>query len=147
MRDDMTEKSYLMRTGRVSLLSIAGVLAACMLALGAAACSDREDDAAVPSPGTPSATASPQASTTSQPSLTPTDAASTAPTASATITADAAARIVLDTYGGKIVSIELDTHHGEPTWEVEARGTTHGRIEVEVSRLTGKIVEVEQEDH
>lgn len=48
-------------------------------------------------------------------------------------------------YGGTVVSVESDSHNGEPTWSVELAGTSQGDIEVDVSKATGEIVAVDGE--
>lgn len=62
------------------------------------------------------------------------------------ISQDDARRIATAKYGGTVTSVEDDHHDGEATWEVELRDSSQGRIEVEVSKATGAIVSVEQDD-
>ncbi|HEY8455766.1 MAG TPA: PepSY domain-containing protein [Actinopolymorphaceae bacterium] len=54
--------------------------------------------------------------------------------------------MVTDTYGGRVINVEEDTHQGKPTWEVEATAGSCGRIEVDVDKATGRIVSFETED-
>ncbi len=54
-----------------------------------------------------------------------------------------AGKIVTDKYGGTVKSVEDDTHHGTPVWEVEVKNSKKGRIEVDVGKAHGKILEVE----
>ena len=54
-----------------------------------------------------------------------------------------AEKIALDKYGGSIKNTEDDLYHGTPTWEVEVRDSSKGRIEVKVDKTTGKILHVE----
>lgn len=61
------------------------------------------------------------------------------------ISIEQAIQIARDRFGGTVKSAEMDDHKGEPTWEIELRGTSRGDIEVEISRRTGEIVKVEDD--
>ena len=61
------------------------------------------------------------------------------------ISKDQAADIVKKQYGGTILNVESDSHDGSPAWEVEVSDSKEGRIEVDVDKATGKIVEMEKD--
>ncbi|GAA4857681.1 PepSY domain-containing protein [Saccharopolyspora rosea] len=56
-----------------------------------------------------------------------------------------AGRIATDRFGGQVINVEPDHARGAPSWEVEVRDSSQGRIEVDVSRGTGEIVELERD--
>lgn len=66
-------------------------------------------------------------------------------TPDSTISMDDAGQIVTDTYGGVVIDIESDMHGGEPVWEVEVADSELGRIEADVSRASGEIVDLERD--
>lgn len=59
---------------------------------------------------------------------------------------DRAVQIAIGKYGGSVVEVEADSYRGTPTWEVELVNTRLGRIEVHVSRSTGEILKVDDEN-
>lgn len=63
------------------------------------------------------------------------------------ISKDRAAQIAKDKYGGEVINVEMETEQGKKAYEVEMRNTSQGRIEVDVAAATGKIIDVEKEDH
>lgn len=64
----------------------------------------------------------------------------------ASVSRQEAGQTVTDKYGGKVTSVESDHEKGQATWEVEVRDSRKGRIEVDVSKDSGKIVAFEKED-
>ncbi|MGH3503120.1 MAG: PepSY domain-containing protein [Nocardioidaceae bacterium] len=65
-------------------------------------------------------------------SATASHAPSTSTSTSGDVSKKQAAEIATGRYGGKIINVESDTEHGQPTWEVEIRGSRQGRIEVAI---------------
>lgn len=59
---------------------------------------------------------------------------------------DRAIQIAVGKYGGTVVEVEADSYRGTPTWEVELANSSMGRIEVHVSRTTGEILKVDDEN-
>jgi uncharacterized membrane protein YkoI len=79
---------------------------------------------------------------------TPADTATTAPAPEvpgADVDQRRAGQIVTEQFGGRVLNVEADQAHGEPAWEVEAAGSRQGRIEVDVSRVSGAILELEHD--
>lgn len=102
------------------------------LALSLGACGDSTDDStATPSPSSSSAPSSAQSS----------DGSSQAEKRSTS--RQRAGKIVTDKYGGNVISIESNHENGQPTWEVEVENSSKGRIEVDVAKRDGSIVELE----
>ncbi len=97
-----------------------------------------------PADVTPETTESQEAVTPDAPESTTPETPAADPDAKFTF--DEAAKVATDKYGGTVKSVESDTHDGEPTWEVELEDSSEGRIEVNVSKATGEIVSVEQDD-
>lgn len=56
-----------------------------------------------------------------------------------------ASQIVTEQFGGRVLNVEADQAHGEPAWEVEAADSRQGRIEVDVSRASGAVLELEHD--
>lgn len=125
----MTTKCQAAALG-VSAATLGLVLAAC----GGGGESTSSDSPATMSKEAPSATA------------TATGTATSTTSSGSDITRDRAGQIATDKYGGDIISVENDSHNGEPTWEVELKNSDQGRIEVEVTKSSGKIVKTEPED-
>lgn len=100
---------------------------------------------ATPSPATPTsatpttATLTPQPGDTACPGKGPVGSGGSG----APVDQQEAGRIATQAYGGTVKSVESDHHGGKPTWEVEIRDSHCGRIEVEVSKATGTIVDFE----
>lgn len=61
------------------------------------------------------------------------------------VTKKQAGKIVTDKYGGQVKSVEADHEKGQATWEVEVKNSRKGRIEVDVTKKTGKIVAFERD--
>lgn len=61
------------------------------------------------------------------------------------VSQEQAATIVTDRYGGRVLNVESDTSDGEPTWEVEVADSDQGRIEVNVAKASGDVVEFEHD--
>lgn len=83
------------------------------------------------------------------PANTPPQAGGGAPTPqqpTGEITMDRAIQIAVGKYGGTVVEVEADSYRGTPTWEVELANSSLGRIEVHVSRSTGEILKVDDEN-
>lgn len=74
-----------------------------------------------------------------------TSAQAPVPPATGNVTKDRAGKIVTDEYGGQVINVEADHHGNEPAWEVEVRNSHQGRIEVDVSKNSGRIVEMERD--
>lgn len=92
-----------------------------------------------PEPVRPSPTA------VKEPTATP--APDSSPTVSAgTVTQEQAGEIVTAEYGGRVLNVESDTNGTEEVWEVEVADSSKGRIEVDVSKTTGEIVEFESDN-
>ena len=64
---------------------------------------------------------------------------------SSKISRDHAERIVTDKYGGDVINVEADHRHGVAVWEVEVKESREGRIEVDVDRSTGAILDMERD--
>ena len=94
------------------------------------------DAPAGPPPSAPPASAAPAV---------PTGGGPGASTPSGSVARERAERIATDRYGGRVLNVEADSRDGEPTWEVEIAGSREGRIEVDVSQVTGAIVEMERD--
>ena len=76
----------------------------------------------------------------------PADTATPAPEAPADgIDQHRAGQIATDRFGGRVLNVEADQARGEPAWEVEVADSRQGRIEVDVSRASGAIVEMEHD--
>lgn len=115
------------------------VLAAATLAVALAGCAN---EGTSPQPETPA----PPPAPVSSPAAPPPAGASTPPSQEpAAVSKEEAGRIATDKYGGQVIDIESDTAQGQPSWEVEIRDSSQGRIEVDVSQSTGEIVEMEQD--
>lgn len=56
-----------------------------------------------------------------------------------------AVQIAKDKFGGEVINVEIDTEHGQKMYEVEMKNTAKGRIDVDVSAETGKIIEIDVE--
>lgn len=55
-----------------------------------------------------------------------------------------AAKTAQNKFGGDVVNVETDTDNGQKVYEVELANSKNGRIEVDVSQSTGKIIDVDQ---
>lgn len=75
----------------------------------------------------------------------PDNGTDTASSSSQHVNRDEAGRAATDKYGGTIKSVESDDYNGKPAWEVEIRGSDHGRIEVKVEKSTGKILHMSKD--
>lgn len=130
---------------------LAALVAATVVGLAPIGCSTSDDASSSPARSTTTSPA--PATTTGDAGTTPTTSeAGPAPTDPATqpsageTTRDQAVQIAVGKYGGSVVDVEADSHHGTPTWEVELTNTSIGRIEVHVSRATGEILKVDDEN-
>ncbi len=76
----------------------------------------------------------------------PADTATPAPEAPADdIDQQRAGQIATDRFRGRVLNVEADQARGKPAWEVEVADSRQGRIEVDVSRTSGTIVEMEHD--
>ena len=78
----------------------------------------------------------------------PADTATTAPAPEAPgadVDQQRAGQIATDRFGGRVLNVEADQARGEPAWEVEVADSRQGRIEVDVSRGSGAILELEHD--
>lgn len=78
----------------------------------------------------------------------PADTATTAPAPEAPgagVDQRRAGQVATDRFGGRVLNVEADQAGGEPAWEVEVADSRQGRIEVDVSRASGAILELEHD--
>lgn len=78
----------------------------------------------------------------------PADTATTAPAPEALgrgIDQQRAGQVTTDRFGGRVLNVEADQARGGPAWEVEVADSRQGRIEVDVSRTSGAILEMEHD--
>ncbi|WP_020496090.1 PepSY domain-containing protein [Sciscionella marina] len=59
---------------------------------------------------------------------------------------DKAGKIATGKYGGRVLNVESDHAKGKPTWEVEIADSSKGRIEVDVGKQDGAILEMESDN-
>ncbi|WP_031468233.1 PepSY domain-containing protein [Sciscionella sediminilitoris] len=59
---------------------------------------------------------------------------------------DKAGKIATGKYGGRVLNVESDHAKGKPTWEVEIADSSKGRIEVDVGKQDGAVLEMESDN-
>lgn len=124
-----------MRTTYATALA-AGVVAA---GVALAACGGPD----TPNSGTSTASTP---TTTSPPPASMSGTASRGPTGTFSVSKQRAGEIATGKYGGQVLNVESDHAKGRPAWEVEIKNSDKGRIEVDVAKDNGDILEMETDN-